>query len=78
VTKGIVPPCRRLSTLDGLIVVTPEYNHGYTAVPKNALDHAYAEFARKPIGFVGGGVVSSRSAKRPFPPELPGQGAFAS
>jgi NAD(P)H-dependent FMN reductase len=47
----------RLATLDGLIVVTPAYNHGPSAVLKNALDYAYREFARKPIGFVGYGGV---------------------
>jgi len=55
----------RLAALDGLIVVTPEYNHGYAGVLKNALDHAYAEFARKPIGFVGyGGVGAARAIEQ--------------
>ena len=55
----------RLATLDGLIVVTPEYNRGYAAVLKNALDYAYAEFARKPIGFVGyGGVGAARAIEQ--------------
>jgi NAD(P)H-dependent FMN reductase len=57
--------CAQLAALDGLIVVTPEYNHGYAGVLKNALDHAYAEFARKPIGFVGyGGVGAARAIEQ--------------
>jgi NAD(P)H-dependent FMN reductase len=38
---------------DGYILVTPEYNHGYPAVLKNALDYAYHEWSQKPVGFVG-------------------------
>lgn len=55
----------KLAALDGLIVVTPEYNHGPTAVLKNAMDYAYKEFIRKPIGFVGyGGVGAARAVEQ--------------
>jgi NAD(P)H-dependent FMN reductase len=40
---------------DGYLVVAPEYNHGYSAVLKNALDSVFPEFNRKPIAFVGYG-----------------------
>ena len=54
-----------LAGLDGLIVVTAEYNHGPTAVLKNAFDYAYKEFIRKPIGFVGyGGVGAARAVEQ--------------
>ena len=56
----------KLATLDGLIVVTPEYNHGPTAVLKNAFDYAYKEFNRKPIRLRGlwrsGGGTCRRAA----------------
>ncbi|MBU0746724.1 MAG: NAD(P)H-dependent oxidoreductase [Gammaproteobacteria bacterium] len=55
----------KLGTLDGLVVVTPEYNHGPTAVLKNAFDYAYKEFSRKPIAFVGyGGVGAARAIEQ--------------
>jgi NAD(P)H-dependent FMN reductase len=38
---------------DAYVIVTPEYNHGYPAVLKNALDWLYLEFDHKPVGLVG-------------------------
>ncbi len=34
---------------DGIVIVTPEYNGGYPASLKNAIDLLYAEWKRKPI-----------------------------
>jgi NAD(P)H-dependent FMN reductase len=47
---------------DAFIATVAEYNHGPTAVLKNALDSAYYEWNRKPIAFVGyGGVGAARA-----------------
>jgi NAD(P)H-dependent FMN reductase len=54
----------RLAGLDGFVLVTPEYNHGTSAVLKNALDYAYKEYVRKPVAFVGyGGVGGARAVE---------------
>ena len=45
----------KVAEADGYILVTPEYNHGYPAVLKNALDHIYTEWNNKPAAFVGYG-----------------------
>ncbi len=47
-----------LSTIaeaDGFIIITPEYNHSYSSVLKNALDYPYHEWRDKPVGFVSYG-----------------------
>jgi len=50
---------------DGYIFVSPEYNHGYTPVLKNALDYLYAEWAHKPASFITyGGVNGARSVEQ--------------
>jgi NAD(P)H-dependent FMN reductase len=43
---------------DAFIFVMPEYNHGYTAPLKNALDFLHAEWSHKPVGLVSYGGVS--------------------
>lgn len=48
---------------DGFIIVTPEYNYGYPASLKNALDYLYHEWSNKAVAFVGYGysAMGSRS-----------------
>ncbi|GGI01412.1 NADPH-dependent FMN reductase [Arthrobacter liuii] len=52
---------RKLDEADGFVILTGEYNHGYPAVLKNAIDHTFVEWQRKPVAFVGwGGVGGAR------------------
>src|ERR1700682_691428 len=46
---------KRIGEFDAFIATVAEYNHGPTAVLKNAFDSAYLEWQRKPIAFVGDG-----------------------
>jgi len=50
---------------DAFIIVTPEYNHGYPAILKNAMDVIYSEWNRKPVGFVAyGSAMGARSVEQ--------------
>ena len=75
--EGTVPPARSprdypndavarfgqaIDRADGFIIVTAEYNHGYPASLKNAMDYLFAEFNRKPVAFVGYGNVGGARA----------------
>src|SRR5579863_3621705 len=53
---------RRLDSADGYITVTSEYNHGYPASLKNALDYVFPEFHKKPMTFVGYGNAGGARA----------------
>ena len=38
---------------DGLIIISPEYNHGYPGELKMTLDQLYKEYKHKPVGICG-------------------------
>lgn len=48
----------RIGRADAFVVVTPEYNHGYPASLKQAIDFPHAEWREKAVGFVSYGGVS--------------------
>jgi NAD(P)H-dependent FMN reductase len=48
---------------DAFVIVTPEYNYGYPASVKNAIDYLHREWRHKPVGFVSyGGVAAGTRA----------------
>jgi NAD(P)H-dependent FMN reductase len=53
---------RTLDRAEGFVVLTGEYNHGYPAVLKNAMDWTFVEWRHKPITFVGWGNVGGARA----------------
>jgi NAD(P)H-dependent FMN reductase len=56
---------QKMAALEGYLFVTAEYNHSVPGVLKNALDHAYPEFNKKPAAFVGyGGVGGARAVEQ--------------
>ena len=55
----------KVEEADGFIIVTPEYNHGYPAVLKNALDYVYYKWAKKAVAFVSwGGAGGARGVEQ--------------
>ena len=53
---------KKVAGFDGFIFTAAEYNHGPTAVLKNAIDYAANEWNKKPAGFVGYGSVGGARA----------------
>jgi NAD(P)H-dependent FMN reductase len=56
---------RKVAGADGIVFVTPQYNWGYPAPLKNAIDHLYAEWRDKPAAIVtygghGGGKCAAQ------------------
>ncbi|HLH59174.1 MAG TPA: NAD(P)H-dependent oxidoreductase [Streptosporangiaceae bacterium] len=53
----------RIERADAVVFVTPEYNYGYPAAIKNAIDYLHQEWKDKPVGFVSyGGVAAGTRA----------------
>lgn len=49
----------RVDRADAFVLVMPEYNYGFNAPLKNALDYLHHEWQYKPVGFVSYGGVSA-------------------
>ncbi|HEV8557317.1 MAG TPA: NAD(P)H-dependent oxidoreductase [Actinophytocola sp.] len=48
----------RLESADAFVVITPEYNHSFTAPLKNLIDWHRSPWHAKPVGFVSYGGLS--------------------
>jgi NAD(P)H-dependent FMN reductase len=60
-----------VSRADAFVFVMPEYNHGFNAALKNALDYLYIEWGDKPAGLVSyGGVAGGTRAAQLLKPVL--------
>jgi NAD(P)H-dependent FMN reductase len=53
---------KKVASADGFVMTAAEYNHGYTAVLKNAIDWLGSEWRRKPVTFVGYGNAGGARA----------------
>ncbi|MFC3502620.1 NADPH-dependent FMN reductase [Micromonospora krabiensis] len=51
-----------ISSYDGFVMVTPEYNHSTSGALKNAIDYLYGEWNNKAVGFVSYGSVGGTRA----------------
>jgi NAD(P)H-dependent FMN reductase len=59
-----------INSADALVIVTPEYNSGFPAPLKNAIDFLHAEWKNKALGVVsyGGGAAGGAGAGRMLRP----------
>lgn len=69
--SGNTPEAKKLAGLiekaDAIIIVSPEYNHGYPGELKMMLDLLYPQYAKKPVGFCGvsmGGLGGARCVEQ--------------
>jgi chromate reductase len=66
--EGVVALKTAIRAAHGVLMVTPEYNHGVSGVMKNAVDWASrppqdAALARKPVGVIGASPGATGSAR---------------
>jgi len=66
---------RLVDEADAFLILAAEYNHGFTAVFKNAVDYLFQEWKNKPVAFVGyGGVAGGTRSIQMMKPVLSGLG----
>lgn len=53
---------KKIAEADAYIMISPEYNHGTSAVLKNALDSVYREWNRKAVAFISYGSAGGARA----------------
>ena len=53
---------KRIGAADAFIIVSPEYNHGYSGALKDAFDTVYKEWNNKPVAFIGYGSLGGGRA----------------
>lgn len=52
----------KIAEADAFLLVSPEYNHGYTPALKNALDYLGKEWQAKPVGFISYGSTQGSNS----------------
>ncbi len=50
---------KTIAAADAFIFVTPEYNYGFPATLKNAIDYLFQEWQYKPVGLVSYGGIAA-------------------
>lgn len=69
--SAVLDYIERIEQADAFVVVTPEYNHGYPASLKQAIDLPRSQWHRKPVAFVsyggvGGGLRAVEQLRQVF------------
>ena len=68
-----------VASADAVVLVTAEYNYGYPAALKNALDYLHHEWRHKAVGFVSyGGVAAGTRAVQQLKQVVGALGMYAS
>jgi len=68
--EAVLAWTKMVAEADGVLFLTPEYNHSMNAIQKNAIDWIYKEWTDKPVAIVGygwsGASQSIKTARQVF------------